>query len=391
MLLLESTLRKGVASMKDLAKSILYFVGDAPFFVSHRLNLVRGAVAEGYRVIVACPSHATALAAIRAAGAEWVEWNINRGGTSIFGEGVTFLRAFAIIQRIRPTLIHAIAIKCILHAGLASKILRVPVVGAVSGLGYVYTGSDGGMKRVLRRAINAFMRLGLNRRDVSFIFQNGDDARMVDFAKLDKVSVHRIGGSGVDLQKITMRPHPVGPETRVGLPARLLRDKGVYEFVDAARELRRRGRNATFVLIGDPDLTNPTSVTPAEIEHWVRERGVEWVPYTSDIATALAGLHIAALPSYREGFPKSLIDAAAAGRASVTSDVPGCRDAIIDGVTGLLCAARDSIALADAIDRLVLDRHLCIRMGVAARSHAEANFDINGVTQRHLEIYRVHS
>jgi glycosyltransferase involved in cell wall biosynthesis len=375
-------------SVKDMADNILYFVGDAPFFVSHRLNLVRGAVAEGYRVTVACPFHATAVEAICAAGAEWIEWNINRGGTSIFGEGLTFLRAFAIVRHTRPTLIHAIAIKCILHAGLASKILRVPAVGAVSGLGYVYTGSGGGMKGVLRRAINAFMRLGLNRRDVSFIFQNGDDARMVDFAKLDKVSVHRIGGSGVDLQKITMHPHPVCSETRVGLPARLLRDKGVYEFVDAARELRRRGRNAAFVLIGDPDLTNPTSVTPAEIEHWVREGVVEWVPYTSDIAAALAELHIVALPSYREGFPKSLIDAAAAGRAIVTTDTPGCRDAIAIGVTGLLCPAKDAIALADAIDRLILDRDLCVRMGIAGRAHAEDRFDVGDVTRRHIEIYR---
>jgi glycosyltransferase involved in cell wall biosynthesis len=379
------------ATMQDKPKSILYFVGDAPFFVSHRLNLVKGAVAEGYRVTVACPGHATAIEAIRAAGADWVEWKVNRGGTSIFGEGLSFLRAFAIIRNARPTLIHAIAIKCILHAGLASKILGVPVVGAVSGLGYVYTGSGGGRKGVLRRAINAFMKFGLNRRDVSFIFQNGDDARMVDFAKLDKVSVHRIGGSGVDLQKITMQPHPAARETRVGLPARLLRDKGVYEFVEAARELRRRGRNADFVLIGDPDLTNPTSVTPAEIEDWVADGVVKWMPYTSNIATALAELHIVALPSYREGFPKTLIDAAAAGRASVTSDVPGCRDAIIDGLTGTLCTARDLIALADAIDRLVLDRDLCIRMGVAARSHAEASFDINEVTRRHLEIYRAHS
>lgn len=374
--------------MQASGKSILFFVGDAPFFVSHRLNLVRGAVAEGYRVTVACPAHPVAVETILANGAEWTEWRVNRGGTSLFGEALSLLRAFAIVRRTRPTVIHAIAIKCILHAGIASKFLDIPVVGAVSGLGYVYTGSGDGIKGVLRGAINGFMKFGLNRRNVSFIFQNGDDAQMIEFAGLDRVSVHRIGGSGVDLSHITMQPLPGGTETRVGLPARLLRDKGVYEFVEAARALRERQRNATFLLIGDPDPTNPTSVSPAEIQAWVAEGVIEWVPHTPDVAAVLETLHIVALPSYREGFPKTLIDAAAAGRASVTSDVPGCRDAIIDGTTGLLCPAKDSLALADAIDRLVLDRELCARMGAASRAHAEAHFDIEEVTHRHLEIYR---
>lgn len=373
--------------MQEVDKSILYFVGDAPFFVSHRLNLVRGAVAEGYSVVVACPAHATAVETIRENGAKWVEWKIDRGGTSLFGEVLTFFRAFVIIRQIRPQVIHAIAIKCILHAGIASKLLRVPIIGAVSGLGYVYTGSGGGAKGILRRVINRVMNFGLNRRNVSFIFQNGDDAQMVEFAGLDRVSVHRIGGSGVDLEKITQQPHPPVIETRVGLPARLLRDKGVYEFVEAARELRRRGRIATFILIGNPDPTNPTSITLAEIDAWMEEGVVEWIPYTSDIADLLATLHVVALPSYREGFPKTLIDAAAAGRVAVTTDVPGCRDALVEGVTGFVCPVKDPIALAEAIERLVLDRDLCVRMGLAARVHAEQHFDIEEVTRRHLKIY----
>lgn len=373
--------------MQNTRKSILFFVGDAPFFVSHRLNLVVAATARGYCVTVACPAHAAAVEMIRASGADWVEWKVKRGGTSILGETLTFLDAFAIVQRIRPAVIHAIAIKCILHAGIASKLLRVPVVGAIAGLGYVYTGSGSRRKSLLRRLINISMNFGLNRRNVSFIFQNGDDARMVEFAGLDQVSVHRIGGSGVDLDRITMQPHSTSAQTRIGLPARLLRDKGVFEFVEAARELRRRGRNTAFLLIGDPDLTNPTSVKPSEIVAWVAEGAVEWLPHTLDVASVLATLHIVVLPSYREGFPKTLIDAAAAGRASVTTDVPGCRDAIVDGITGLLCPAKDGYALADVIDRLVLDRDLCVRMGRAARTHAEKNFDIDEVTRRHIEIY----
>ncbi|USI78699.1 glycosyltransferase family 4 protein [Sphingopyxis sp. USTB-05] len=374
--------------MTDVRKTILFFVGDAPFFVSHRLNLVRGAQADGYNAVVACPA-SPAVDAIRAAGARWVEWKIDRGGMSILGELRTLASAFQIARSTAPTVIHAIALKCILYAGFASKLLGIPIVGAVSGLGYIYTGNASGSKAVLRRLVNRLMNLGLNRRDVSFIFQNRDDARMVEFAKLDKATVHMIGGSGVDLDAITMRPHPASATTVIGLPARLLRDKGVYEFVDAAHDLRqRRKRDARFLLIGDPDPNNPSSVSPPEIDQWVAEDAIEWVPHTQDIATVLAGLHIVALPSYREGFPKTIIDASAAGRASVTSDVPGCRDAIVDGLTGLLCPARDSVALADALDSLVLDRNRCIAMGEAARKHAEAFFDVREVTARHLEIYR---
>lgn len=371
-----------------MRQTILFFVGDGPFFASHRLNLVSGAVAAGYHVAVACPADSAAIQRIRAVGGEWIEWKIDRGGTSVVREILSFFRTIAIIRRVQPALIHAIAIKCILHAGIATKFLRTPFVGAVSGLGYVYAGRNGVPKTLLRDLVNRLLNFGLNRRDVHFIFQNADDEQMVEFAHLDRVSVHRIGGSGVDLTKITMHPHPQQAETRVGLPARLLRSKGVVEFVEAARELRRRGRNAAFLLIGDPDPINPTSVTFAEINAWVAQGQVQWIAHTKDIGSILATLHVVALPSYREGFPKTLIDAAAAGRAAVTSDVPGCRDAVVQDVTGVLCQAQDAVALADAIDRLILDRDLCVRMGIAARTHAEKHFNVDDVTCRHLDIYR---
>ena len=374
--------------MNAARKTILFFVGDAPFLVSHRLNLVKGALADGYEAVVACPA-SPAVDAIRANGARWVEWQIDRGGTSIVAELKTFASAVRIVRATAPDIIHAIALKCILYAGFASRIRPTPLVGAVSGLGYVYTGAASRSKAALRRLINRLMKVGLNRRNVSFIFQNRDDARMIEFAGLNKVTVHMIGGSGVNLDTITMHPHPSSSTTVVGLPARLLRDKGVYEFVEAARDLRqRRDRDARFLLIGDPDPTNPSSVTAEEIQAWTAEGVVEWIPHTRDISAVLATVHIVALPSYREGFPKTIIDSSAAGRVSVVSDVPGCRDAIVDGVTGLLCPARDSTALADELDRLILDRELCIAMGKNARQHAEAQFDVHEVTSRHLEIYR---
>jgi glycosyltransferase involved in cell wall biosynthesis len=195
-----------------------------------------------------------------------------------------------------------------------------------------------------------------------------------------------IAGSGTALGQITPKPLPNGP-TVVVLPARLLGDKGVFEFVEAARSLQAKGVDAIFRLVGDPDLKNPTSVTPSQLQAWVGEGIVEWVPYTPDIGGQLAAAHIVALPSYREGFPKTLIDAAAAGRASVATDVPGCRHAIVDGVTGLLCKARDPQSLADTLQRLIEDRSLQKKMGAAARRHAEAHFGLDKVTSAHLELY----
>lgn len=377
--------------MQSKRKKILFLSGDARFLISHRLNLIVGALADGYDVTVASPASFPAVDTIRSTGADWVEWKVDRGGTSLTGELVGLIRVLSITRITRPTLIHAVGIKCILHGGISSKLLGTPMVGAVSGLGYIYTGVGDWRKKALRRGVNFFLRFWLNRRDVSLVFQNKQDAELVELAHLSRVSVHFIGGSGVDLDEISVRPHPSDERTRVGLPARLLGDKGVYEFIASARELKSRGRNVEFVLIGDPDPNNPTSISSEEIDGWVKEGIVQWMPHTSDIAEVLGKLHIVALPSYREGFPKTLIDAAAAGRAAVASNVAGCRDAIVDGETGLLCAVQDSRALADCLDRLVLDRKACIAMGAAARAHAEEHFDVADVTRRHLEIYRERS
>jgi glycosyltransferase involved in cell wall biosynthesis len=167
----------------------------------------------------------------------------------------------------------------------------------------------------------------------------------------------------------------------------MIRDKGVVEFVDAARILHAEGVPAEFRLLGDPDEGNPTTLTEQDLRALNSEGLVQWHPHRADIGAALAQAHIIALPSYREGFPKTLIDAAAAGRASVASDVPGCRHAIIDGVTGILVPARDPGALADALRRLILDRGLQERMGIAARRHAEQCFDVQEVTSQHVALY----
>jgi glycosyltransferase involved in cell wall biosynthesis len=312
---------------------------------------------------------------------------MRRRGSTIFSEIATLIGMARAIRAFRPDIIHLVTSKPIIYGGVLARMLGIPAVSSISGLGHVFIGK--GLKLALMRVLVVVgYRLSLSRRRSIAIFQNNSDLGL--FRKLGIVregGFCLIPGSGVDLSAIRPAPLPAGP-TVVALPARLLRDKGVVEFVEASRILRSEGADCAFRLIGDLDPGNPTSVTPQELARWEAEGVVEVYPYTRDVGAALACCHIVALPSYREGFPKTLIDAAAAGRACATTDVPGCRDAVIDGQTGVLFPARDSKAMAEALRPLIASRRRQAAMGAAARAHAEAHFAIGDVVNRNLAIYR---
>ncbi|WP_310467754.1 glycosyltransferase family 4 protein [Sphingomonas sp.] len=364
---------------------LLFIASDAAVFVSHRLNLVEAAIAASYQVAVASPGGG-AVAAIIAAGATHIPIHLLRGSKNPIHELRSLASIARALRRARPHFVHLITPKPILYGGLVARLMGIPSIAAVTGLGHVFVNRSAA-GRLMRRGVALGYRLAINGPATAVIFQNRDDLalfRCAGILRHDRVSL--IAGSGTDLAAITPAPLPPGPTVTL-LPARLLRDKGVLEFVAAARLLRQRGAGCRFRLLGDPDVTNPTSVTLGQLAAWVAEGVVDWQPHTSDIGAALAACHIVALPSYREGFPKTLIDAAAAGRAAVASDVPGCRDAIVDGVTGLLCKPRDGADLAATLAPLIADRALQQRLGDAARRHAEAHFDVDDVTAAHLELY----
>jgi glycosyltransferase involved in cell wall biosynthesis len=366
-------------------RRLLFIAPDAAFFVSHRLNLAIGALRQGYPVAVACPP-GPAVANIIDAGAEHISFAITRRSTNAVRELGTILAMGRAIRGFGPDLVHLITSKPILYGGAWCRLFGIPSVSAVSGLGYLFV-TRSLHARILRRLVKAGYKFALNGPKSHVIFQNKDDLALFRSSGIvTHDRAHLIAGSGTDLSIFPQTQLPPG-RTVVALPARMIGDKGVMEFIQAARILRSSGVDAVFRLIGDPDPGNPTTLTEAQLRHYVDEGAVEWQPHTADIAGALAQAHIVALPSYREGFPKTLIDAAAAGRASVTTDVPGCRDAIIEGETGLLCTARDGVDLARVLRRLIEDRGLQQRMGAAARRHAETSFDISSVTADHLELY----
>lgn len=366
---------------------LLFIVNDAGFFLSHRLPIAEQARASGYQVHVATMPGA-AVGRIRELGFVHHPLPLSRNGRNPLAELGALYAIWALCWRLKPAILHLVTIKPVLYGGIAARLSPVGgVVAAVSGLGFVFL-SEGWKARATRQVVRVLYRLALGKENLRVIFQNPDDRQALvglGAVRMDKTAL--IKGSGVELTTHLALPEPEGVPV-VTFAARLLRDKGVVEYVEAARLLRRRGVEARFQLVGDPDVGNPTSVSPHELEEWRREGVVEVVGHRKDIAKVFALSHLVVLPSYREGLPKVLVEAAACGRAIVTTDVPGCRDAVEPGSTGLLVQAKDPVALADAIERLVCDTALRKQMGAQGRRLAERDFAIERIVGQHLAIYR---
>ncbi len=365
------------------------FVVNAPeFFLSHRLPLAVAARNSGFTVHVAT-GHGPACDQIVELGFTHHMLPLSRSGRNPLFELGTLWAFFRLMRSVRPDLIHLVTIKPVLYGGLMARLAGVPaVVAAISGLGTVFI-ARGGTAGWLRRGIQSMYRLALGHRNLKAIFQNPDDrAVFIRFGAVSDEQAVLIRGSGVALGD-----YPVCPESDNSIPvvtfaARLLKDKGVEEFVEAVRILKGRGVSGRFWLAGSPDPRNLSSVTEAAIKRWEAEGLVELLGYRQDIAVVFSQSNLVVLPSYREGLPKVLVEAAACGRAVVTTDVPGCRDAIEPGQTGLLVPLQNAVALADAIQSLIEDPEQRRRMGTAGRALAEQEFAIEKVVEAHLGLYR---
>ena len=368
------------------AMKLLFVVNVDWFFISHRLPIALAAIEHGYSVHIAT-GLTDRLAELQQHGLIVHPLKMDRSSTGLHGVLRNLLELWQVFKSVRPDVIHLVTIKPVLLGGIVARLTRMPaVVAAVSGLGFVFI--DKGLKASIRRwLIGTLYRLALGHRTMKVIFQNRDDLRSVtELAPLSDRKVAMIRGSGVDLASYAHLPLPEGAPVVV-LAARLLVDKGVREFVEAARSLKSRSCPARFVLVGTVDLANPASLTQPEVDAWVKEGVVEWWGHRSDMPGVLSAARIVVLPSYREGMPKVLLEAAACGRAVITTDVPGCRDVIEPGVTGLLVPVRNAVALADAMEDLINDPAGCIELGNAGRKLAETAFDVRQVVEKHMHIY----
>ena len=370
-----------------MSRTLLFVVNVDWFFLSHRLPIALAAMRQGYQVHIA-----TGLTDKK----DELERNglvvhplvLDRSSAGLGNAWRTALQLWRTFRAVRPDVVHLVTIKPVLMGGLAARLAGVPaVVAAVSGLGFVFM-ARGAKAAVRRWLVGVLYRVALGHHNVKVIFQNADDLlSLAKVAHLPAVKVAMIRGSGVDLVRYAHVPLSGGIPV-VLLAARLLADKGVLEFVQAARLLRQRGCNARFVLVGAVDTANPASFTDADVSAWVDDAVVEWWGHRTDLPQVLAAAHLVVLPSYREGLPKVLIEAAACGRAVVTTDVPGCRDAIDPGVTGVLVPVRNVANLACAMETLINDPLRCQVMGDAGRALAAKAFDVRQVVAAHLQIYQ---
>ncbi len=370
-----------------MSRRLMFVVNNPAFFMSHRVPVALAAQQAGYDVHVATMD-GPAVAEIQALGMTHHAIPMTRSGKHPLQELNTLRALVRLFRRVRPDVVHLVTIKPVLYGGIAARLARVPgMVAAISGLGFVFLSNSLKM-RLVRAVVARLYRVALGHPNSRVIFQNANDRDLLkSLGAVRDEQVVMIRGAGVDLDAYRATPEPPSPPVVVTMVARLLRDKGVREFVEAASILRKRGLPVTMQLVGGVDAGNPTSATQQEVDAWQRDGAVEALGERSDIASLYAACHIAVLPSYREGLPKSLIEAAASGRAVVTTDVPGCRDAIEPGKTGLLVPVRDVPALADAIARLVEDAALRQSMGEAGRKLAESEFDIRRVARVHVELY----
>lgn len=370
---------------------VLLFANTEWYLFNFRLSLARALRDDGHEVLLVSPPGPYGEK-LRELGYRWEPAPMVRRSLNPLRELALVQWLRRLIRRERVDLVHGFTIKCAVYGSIAARLERTPArVNAVAGMGYVFT-SSAPRALVLRPVIRSLLRYALGGQGARLILQNPDDADMFTRVRLvDPGNVRVIPGSGVDCSRFT--PADDGRQAaqgrfRVVLPARLLWDKGLAEYVEAARLLRKRGTPVDFLLAGEPDPGNPAAVPEEVVRGWVRQELVQWLGHVSDMPGLLRGVDCVVLPSYREGLPKGLIEAAACALPLVTTDVPGCREVVTDGVDGLLVPAKNAPALADAIARLQADAALCRALGAAARRKALAQFEERGVVERTLRVYR---
>ncbi|MDG2538941.1 glycosyltransferase family 4 protein [Dyella jiangningensis] len=327
---------------------------------------------------------------LRQLGLRWEPLPMERRSLNPMRELALLWYLIRLIRREQPTLVHGFTIKCAVYGSLAARLAGVPVrVNAVAGMGYVFT-SDQLKARLLRPVVRGLLRLALGGEQARLILQNSDDVALFTQAGLvDPEHIRLIRGSGVDCARFADVPRAASNDgsLRVLLASRLLWDKGIEEFIGALRQLRDQGRPIDALLAGMPDPGNPAAVPESTIQGWVEEGLVTWLGHVDDMNRLLGSVHVVVLPSYREGLPRTLVEAAACGLPLITTDVPGCREVVRDGVDGLLVPVKNSDALAAAIRRLQDQPEFAYQLGQAARRKARAEFDEGIVIRRTMEVY----
>ena len=369
-----------------MSKRLIYIVSEDWVFVSHRLTLAKQAIKDGYDVtaITNISNHKDVLLS---AGLKVFNINFCRSFKRPFSDVHSIYQLIKLFRLLKPGVIHNVGLKISLISSIAAFIARVPVaINAYTGLGYVFSSNDM-LARVIRLLLNSPLKYLNHRASTWVVFQNEDDEALFENSNLiNKERTLLIKGSGVDVIEFPFSDELPG-QLKVMLASRLLWDKGVGEFIEASRQLKISYPEVTFVLVGDVDEQNPLSLTKGIIDSWVNEGFIEWWGHKQNMPEVLKLAHIVALPSYREGLPKVLLEAASIGRALVATDVPGCREIVRDGVNGFLVQAKESKCLAEAIEKLILNKELRTQMGLKSREIIETELSSEIINKQFIELY----
>ena len=372
-----------------MSPRLLFAVADDWLFVQFRLPLAQELLRRGYHLSVACRITGCE-APIRDAGIDLYPVPFARGSVSPLAISRACLAARQVIRQARPSLLQAVALWPIMVGWLGALAApRPPWINLITGLGSLFTQGRPGLRlRSARMTLELLSRMALSHPSAHNVFQNQDD--LAYFTRRRLAPAHRsrvIPGSGVDTEAWSPRPEPAPPPYVLVFVGRILRDKGVSDLVQASALLSRRGLQHILRLVGDVDPDNPSSLHPDQIHAWQQAGAVEWLGQRDDVLAQMSSAHAVVLPSYREGLPKTLLEAGVAERPVVTCDVPGCRDLVTNGINGLLVPPRDPPALASAIERLLREPDLRRRLALAHSAIVRERYSNHVIIPQFLALY----
>lgn len=369
-------------------KTLLLVVNSPKFFLSHWLGIAVISKEQGFDVQIATAYLDEEIQKIESYGFKVHCIPLSRSGMNLFSEIHLIKKLVKLFRIVGPDIVHLITIKPVIYGGIAARFCGIKnVVAAVTGLGYVFLNTNPS-SIILRSIVSFLYKISLSNKKTSVVFENKED--MLNFVTLglvDKKKCAVINGAGVDLTYYAHLPEPP-PPINVIFASRLLRDKGILEFLEATQICFSLDQNISFTIAGDIDPDNPASLTAEEVQLFSQHRNVVFLGFRDDIANLFSASHIVVLPSYREGLPKVLIEAAACGRAVITTDVAGCRHVIIPNITGLLVQPRNAYDLANAIFKLSKDHIMRVQFGIAGRKLAEDKFSLAEVSRMYIHLYR---